>query len=114
MIEIKSEPLKNKQFGYRKTRRGNQAYFLELDIKSAVEWWKEYRDKPEKLIENHPDYKQEICGVFKCIKSISLSDFIKLKEEVGFDSGYWLDYDLWLINQAFEDVTKTKRKAKGD
>jgi len=37
---MKPEPLKNKQFGYRNTRRGYQTYFLELDIKSAVEWLK--------------------------------------------------------------------------
>lgn len=76
------------------------------EIKSAVEWWKKYRDVPEQLIKDYPELRIEIFGVFKCVKTLTLFDFERLKEVSGFDSGYWLDYDLWLLDKAFPDIVK--------
>ena len=110
----KLEPLKNK------IRLGNQLMnanyelfrntelFTRNSVRSAYLWFNKYVDSPEDLIKENPHYEPKI---FKIFHFKGKAESFKNEREVyGFDSGYWLDYDKWLLKIAFADVIKVEGK----
>ena len=60
---------------------------LKQRIKSACEFYLKYKDKPELLIKEHPEYKSEI-GTLR---------YLEFKEELNFEE----EYNTWLFKLAF-------------
>jgi len=67
---------------------------LKQRIKSACEFYLRYKDKPELLVKEHPEYKKELS-----------SNLLPLEE-----LSYWeqLIYNEWLFKLAFKDVLEEK------
>lgn len=81
----KPEPLKGKQkeFGSALPKSERIQYHESIDIKSAVEWYKIYRNNPHQLLKDYPKLRDEVL------------------EQLIFNT-----YNNWLLDKAFEDVMK--------
>ncbi len=95
---MENESLNNKSSGNWDSTNPNWDYrtFKYKDIKSAVEWLKEYFNKPLKLVEKYPQYKSELRAIL--INITTYIDYYK-KDNI-------IIYNDWLINKAFQDVMK--------
>ena len=86
-------------------------------IKSACEFYLRYKDKPELLIKEHPEYKKHEIQIFKNhptyadeIRKIGeIIEETKLREVLmEVDTFYTEKYNDWLFKLAFKDVLEEK------
>jgi len=89
-------------------------------LKSACEFYLRYKDNPELLVEEHPEYEDELYEITaeseELIKEFGLDEsgeFIKsygatpvpVEKELKLDDD---EYNEWLFKLAFKDVFETK------
>ena len=72
-------------------------------IKSACEFYLRYKDNPELLIEEHPEYEEELMSQF-LFKYRNTLD--RLTEIQTF---YKWKYQEWLFKQVFKEVLKNEK-----
>ncbi len=106
----KPQPLIGKRQDTNKdTPRFKRFAYAEEDIKSACEFYLRYKDNPELLIKEHPEYSN--CEVSKSIGTLK-----SLIEYQKWDTGGEIDeilldekeYNEWLFKLAFKDVLGEK------
>jgi len=89
------EPLKGK--GDDVQPENDEIFYNEDDVKSAVEWYKYFKDDANLLVEEFPKYKDKL-----------LKDKVVYEE----DGSVWEkdvdEYRDWLLDKAFEDVCVNK------
>jgi len=73
------------------------------DIKSAIEWYKTYIDIPLYYFVVYPKQLKEF---WKYVGENP--DTTILRETEAFRR----DYNIWLLNKAFEDITKVRREQR--
>jgi len=71
---------------------------LKQRIKSACEFYLRYKDKPELLIKEHPEYEEEI------------DDIKKYSDKAFFREEDIQKYNEWLFKLAFKGVFENVRK----
>ena len=82
---------------------------LKQRLKSAINFYLRYKDKPELLIEEHPEYKENMiknCSIITCVGILSggLRLLSNEKEIIMLEK-----YNLWLFKLAFnfkEEIEK--------
>lgn len=90
-------------------------YELEIKqrIKSACEFYLRYKDRPDLLLSEHPEYKKEVKGLNE-IKDATLIDLFRIaKEEDNMNLGMSIlgllnDYNDWLFKLAFKDILEVE------
>ena len=107
----KPEPLKGKvvlKFDRVFKRRGGVAsykwFFYFDDVKSAVEWFLKYKDRPELLVKEQPIYKKEVDEMWYKAKEKRSYSTHSAKED------FLKAYNEWLFKTAFEDVMKDEAR----
>ena len=86
-----NEPLKDKIIKDREVTD----YFLEKDVKSAVEWLKQWLDAPIGYFNKFPEQLNEFW------RHIDIDASIMIIEETYL---YKETFNLWIINRAFPDL----------
>ena len=95
----KPEPLKGKRF-VAVLRNGNWEGYSVEDVKSAVEWFSKYKDRPDLLVKEQPIYKKEVDEMWYKAKEKRSYSTHSAKED------FLKAYNEWLLKTAFEDVMK--------
>lgn len=79
---------------------------LKQRIKSAYEFYLRYKDKPELLIKEHPEYKKKV-NIFEPTKIYILGHKVKRNEFYDLNK-----FNEWLFKLAFKDVIENISKKK--
>jgi len=76
------------------------------DVKSACKFYLRYRDKPELLIKEHPEYKEKV----NSIKLRFVSENSELVDSMMWH--YLSDYNEWLFKLAFKSILDEKNETQ--
>ena len=93
---MKSEPLKGKIKGKGDISNWEKVH-LDKDIKSAVEFYKKYRDNPIDLWFDRKEYQKSMKKIFDIFED----DTGAIDLGTGFNNE---KYNNWLFNITFEDI----------
>ena len=97
-------------------------YLSLKDLENLNKDWIKYREDPAKFIDHFPKKKKSVFAVFNFTYVANETDYIlsntsrdsgrdkeviafnDYRNRYGFDSGYWLHYDKWLLDNLINDV----------
>jgi len=88
----------------------SQIEFIKQRLKSACEFYLRYKDNPELLIKEHPEYKEELNKYFSSIvddyDEKIYNNWMADLHTYTFGGQVINDFNVWLFKLAFKDVFK--------
>ena len=113
MMKTKPQPLDLEEISKdaRENLKFNEAKWVEYTlefvkqrIKLACEFWLKYKDKPELLVKEYPEYEEKIKGIgFGWFPPFLKRYLIPITgEEYRLET--WKEYNEWLFKHSFKDV----------